>query len=253
MEERRFKIRNNLIITVQADEGETFYTVINPFSGSKARFDAKAYLVLRHFNGRRNIGEVQRHLKQRHGLDLSSKALESYMGLFLDLYLFDADCLGFYWERLDHAREGLLAEELNKLAGKQEKDFPQSLPFVESMVLNGAVQSLKNKDVLRAINYLKDALKINPQNYFAQELLQNIEKELIDIGMKPKIFLMARDFKGKAKELNYAPVIVLLLGIILSQTLFLNHRPNFGKFREADLNIIKVVNDTLLKTKLDTL
>src|SRR3989338_2737455 len=108
MDEQRFKIWNDLIIAAQVDKGKTFYSVINPFSGSRARFDAKAYLILRHFNGRRDLTELARHLQGRHKLYLSSEALESYVDLFLDAYLFDCGALEIYWERLDQARKGML-------------------------------------------------------------------------------------------------------------------------------------------------
>ncbi|MCM8779136.1 MAG: hypothetical protein NC834_05100 [Candidatus Omnitrophica bacterium] len=255
MKNYKFKIRTGLIITTQNDKAKISYVLTNPLSGNTVRFDAKAYLVLRHFNGKREIPEVQRHLRERHALNLSLTALESYVDLFLDLYLFDHNCLDLYWERLDNLKKGILAEELEDLAEEWEKFFPQGLPFVEEMVLSEVIESLKAKDVLKAIGYLFDALRLNPQNSLAKEILEKIEKKIVDIGTRPKVFVMAEELKDKALELKYTSAlgIILLVGIILSQVLFFFQRPNLVKLNDAHLNIIKTASETLLQAKLETL
>jgi tetratricopeptide (TPR) repeat protein len=255
MQIRRFKIRQDLKITVNTEKGSPSYAVVNPISGAASHFSPKAYTILRHFNGRRDLAELKRHLQERHELYLSCEALESYIDLFLEAYLFDRTALGIYWERLDQVKKGIVAEELKEFFRQWQRKLPEGVAFVEAMVLNAAIQSLKEKDVLKAIDYLSDCLSINPQNSFAEELLQIIENKIIAIGIKPKVFIIAEELKDKARELSYAPAlaIVLLAGIILSQLLFLNSRPRIVKFQEKELNIIKVVSDTLLQAKLDTL
>lgn len=94
IDERKFKIRQDMIIIPDTDKGKTFYCVTNLLSNKTVRLDSKAYIILRHFKNR-NILEVQKHLKERHGLNLTLTALKSYLDLFLDLYLF-ADCLDLY-------------------------------------------------------------------------------------------------------------------------------------------------------------
>ena len=105
MEEQAFKTREDLVITPSSEGRRTYYSVLNFISGETLRLDQNAYLVLRHFNGKRTHLEVKRHLEEKHAFTLSLRALESYIDLFLGSYLFDRDCLELYWEKLGESQK----------------------------------------------------------------------------------------------------------------------------------------------------
>ncbi|MCM8766422.1 MAG: hypothetical protein NC920_06275 [Candidatus Omnitrophica bacterium] len=251
--ERKFRIRKDLVITPLKGRKRRSYRVLNPLAKVSVCFGSLTYTVFQHFFKERNITEVQRHLKERHALNLSLTALESYLDLFLDLYLFE-DCWDLYWERLDKIKKQVLAEEIKDLAKGREADFT-TLPFVEAMILQAVINALKERDILKALEYLSDLLTIDTHNAFAKVLREKIEKKIIEIGRRPKLFVFAEEWKEKALELNHALVVVILLclGISLSPLFFFSGRNNLSRIAPENLKIIQIASERLLKVKLDTL
>lgn len=243
MEERKFKIRGDLIITTRPEKGKTLYCVLNPLTGESRSFSQKTYAVLRHFNGR-TVKETQGHLSDKHRLNLTRKALEGYRDLFLGLYLFE-DCGDLYLQRIERGEKESLCGELKLWAEESAGQSGQDLPLVEELVFNQALQALEEGDALKAVDYFKDLKNLNPQGKISAQFFDKLEEILVKMKKEK---CLKKDQGLPALKPAVVGVGVLLVTVILGQRFFFNP-PSFSQHREQSLRVIKAVSEELLQGK----
>ncbi|MCM8763587.1 MAG: hypothetical protein NC927_00650 [Candidatus Omnitrophica bacterium] len=243
-EERRFKIRGDLIINAINEKKKTGYLIINPLTGETLRLNQRNYLILRHFQGR-DITSLRQHLSNKHKIYLTRKALENYRNFFLNHYLFE-DCLEIYLQKITLSEKEALALKLAEWLKEYRDNQKDGFSWLEEMVLNQAIQASGERDIFKAISYFCDLEKLNSKNKIANWVLNRLEEEVVKVAKDGAV--IKQEGLTLLRPTVAGAGVLLIVGILAVRIFFSSFY--LSPYSRETLRIIKTTAEELIQNKI---